>query len=118
MHLMFIVNVCFQGSKNIEGMILNWTQVVPIQLHAEAFKKMNQLRFLEVGPNMVEISQAFELPSRELRYLDWGGYNLASMPSNFHVDNLVVLRLQDNYLRHLWEGNMVLLLFCGIFVLD
>ena len=49
-------NVCFQGSKNIEGMMLNWTQVVPIQLHAEAFKKMNQLSFLEVGPNMVELS--------------------------------------------------------------
>ena len=67
---------------------------------------------------MVELSQDFELPSRDLRYLDWGGYNLASISSNFHVDNLVVLRLQGNYLRHLWEGNMVLLLFSGTFALD
>ena len=90
---MFIVNVCFQGTKNIEGIFLNETIAEPIQLLAEAFKKMNRLRLLKVGYNMVQLSQDFELPCRELTYLDWNKYSLESMPSNIHADKLVELHL-------------------------
>ena len=67
---------------------------------------------------MVQLSQDFELPCRELTYLDWNKYSLESMPSNFHGDKLVELHLQNSHVRHLWEGNMVLLLFSCIFALD
>ena len=108
----------FQGTKNIEGMFLNNTTAEPIQLPAEAFKKMNRLRLLKVGSDMIQLSQDFELPCRKLTYIDWNGYDLEFMPSNFHVDNLVELHFQNSYIRHLWEGNMVFLLFSFIFALD
>ena len=116
---MFTVHVCFQGTKNIEGMFLNMnTTVEPIKLHVEAFKNMNRLRLLKVGPYMVRLSQDFELPSRELTYLEWSGYSLESLPSNFNAYNLVELHLRFSHLRRLWEGNMVLLLFSCIFAID
>ena len=100
---MFIVHVCFQGTKNIEGMFLykTTTYTEPINIFVEAFKKMNRLRLLKVGSNMVQLSQYFEWPCRELTYLDWNGYSLESMPSNFHADNLVELHLQLSHIRHL-----------------
>ena len=42
---------------------------------------------------MVQRSKDFELPCRELTYLDWNKYSLESMPSNFHADKLVELHL-------------------------
>ena len=67
---------------------------------------------------MARLSQDFELPSRELTYLEWSGYNLESMPSNFHAYNLVELHLWFSRVRCLWEGNMVLLLFSCVFAMD
>ena len=116
---MLTVHVCFQGTENIEGMFLNMSITAePIKLHVEAFKNMNRLRLLKIGPYMVRLSQDFELPSLELTYLEWSGYSLESMPSNFHAFNLVELYLRFSRIRRLWEGNMVLLLFSCIFAID
>ena len=115
---MFTVHVCFQGTENIEGMFLNMSNIAePIKLHVEAFKNMNRLRLLKVGPYMIRLSQDFELPSHELTYLEWSGYSLESMPSNFHAYNLVELHLRFSRVRRLREGNMVLLLFSCVFAI-
>ena len=119
MHLiLLILNACFQGTKNIEGIFINCTKAKPIQFTAEAFKKMNRLRLLKVEEDMVQLSQDFELSCHDLVYFHWDDYPLESLPSNFHADNLVELNLQYSKIKHLWEGNMVLLLFSYIFALD
>ena len=121
MHLiLLILNGCSQGTKNIEGIFINWAWAIEkrIQLTAEAFKKMNRLRLLKVGYEMVQLSQDFELSCHDLVYFHWDDYPLESLPSNFHADNLVELNLQYSKIKHLWEGNMVLLLFSYIFALD
>ena len=59
MHLiLLILNACFQGTKNIEGISINrsWDSKKRIQLTAEAFRKMNRLRLLKVKGNMVQLS--------------------------------------------------------------
>ena len=78
---------------------------------------MNRLRLLKVQFNVLLLSEDFDLPSHELTYFDWNGYPLESMPSNFHANNLVELHLSFSNIRHLLEGNMVLLLFSCIFSL-
>ena len=121
MHLiLLILNACFQVTKNIEGIFINWSRDSKkrIQLTAEAFRKMNQLRLLKVKGDMVQLSQDFELPCHRLVYFHWDNYPLESLPSNFHADNLVELNLQYSNIEHLGEGNMVLLLFSYIFALD
>ena len=75
MHLiLIIVNACFQGTKNVEGIFLNQTIGNPIQLTAEAFKRMNRLRLLKIGSNMVQLPQDFELPCHDLTYFCWNDY--------------------------------------------
>ena len=119
MHLtLLIANPCFQGTKKIEGILLNQTTATakPIQLAAEVFRKMNQLRLLIVKNRTVKLSQDFELPCHDLTYFCWHGYTLESMPSNFHADNLVELDLQFSKIKYLWTGNVVLLLFSYIYI--
>lgn len=119
LNILIIVDACFQETKNIEGIFLNQTVANSIQLTADAFKKMNRLRLLKVGSNMVELpSHNFELPCPDLTYFCWKGYPLESMPSNFHANNLVELNLQFSNIRCLWKGDMVLLyIFKVLFLL-
>ena len=121
MHLiLLILNPYFQWTENIEGIFINQSHDTGkrMQLTAEAFRKMNRLRLLIVKGNMVQLSQDFELPCHDLVYFHWDNYPLEYLPSNFHTDNLVELNLWCSRIKHLWEGNMVLLLFSYIFALD
>ena len=70
-----------------------------IEFTTEAFKMMKKLRLLKVHQDAnydcfpgeavtapkVHFSGDFEFPSYELRYLQWDGYPLESLPSNFGV---------------------------------
>ena len=123
MHLiLLILNGCSQGTKNIEGIFLNrdWKKSLqlPIQLTVKSFRKINRLRLLIVKYNMMQLSQDFELLCHGLAYFHWDRYPLECLPSNFHADNLVELNLRFNKIKHLWKGNMVLLLFSYIFSLN
>ena len=122
MHLiLLILNPCFQWTKNIEGIFTSQSRHTGkhIQLTTEVFRNMNQLILLKVEFNqIVQLSQDFELPCHDLVYFHWDYYPLEYLPSNFHTDNLVELNLWCSRIKHLWEGNMVLLLFSYIFVVD
>ena len=93
---------------------------VPIQkmehLHAEAFSKMKNLRFLKIGNE--KFSQGFingtmQLPkslnylSDELRIMEWHGYPFKSMPTSFQPNKLVELRMHWSPIKYLWKGIMV-----------
>ena len=93
---------------------------VPIEveehLSAEAFSKMKKLRFLKIdrvhhpqdiirGP--IQLPQGLNYLSNELRAIDWYGYPLTSMPTNFQPNKLVELRMHGSGIKQLWKGIMV-----------
>ncbi|XP_028795578.1 protein SUPPRESSOR OF npr1-1, CONSTITUTIVE 1-like [Neltuma alba] len=52
----------------------------------------------------VDLSSGLELLSERLRYLQWDGYPLESLPSSFCPERLVVLRMQNSQVKKLWDG--------------
>jgi len=62
-----------------------------LQLEANCFEKMKNLKFLIVGN--VDIYRGVEYLPNELRLLDWQGFPLSSLPSNFHSQKLIALNM-------------------------
>ncbi|KAK3211425.1 hypothetical protein Dsin_016131 [Dipteronia sinensis] len=81
-----------------------------IHLHPRAFVNMPNLRFLEFynsyhcDKNKVHISEVLEPVFTELKYLHWYGYPLKSLHSNFHLENLVILRMLNSNVEELWRS--------------
>ena len=116
--------------------------IAPIQkvetLSAEAFLNMKKLRLLKIGnvqhpkdfikgnvqPSKdlfrgnVQLLQGLSYLSNELRVLEWHGYHLKSMPTNFQPNKLVELRMCFSGIKQLWIGIMVrfsLIQMCNLF---
>ena len=86
------------------------------RLSAEAFTKMKKLKFLKIGyvcpregliGGPIQLPQGLNYLSNELRILDWHGYPLKSMPTNFQPNKLVVLRMLNSDIKQLWKETMV-----------
>ncbi|XP_075648254.1 disease resistance protein RUN1-like isoform X2 [Castanea sativa] len=116
------------GTEVVEGIMLN----LPIQkvehLSAEAFSKMKNLRLLKIGnekPSEDFINGTMQLPkdfnkgkvqlpeglsylSNELRVIEWHGYHLKCIPTNFKLNKLVELRMHCSGIKQLWKGNMLI----------
>ncbi|KAG8479610.1 hypothetical protein CXB51_029445 [Gossypium anomalum] len=93
------------ATEAIEGMIVDnkWESIKMFNLSADTFSKMKNLRLLKV----LCVSNCDDLNylSNELRLLDWTGYPLKFLPSNFQPDNLVALLLPYSHIEQLWKGN-------------
>ena len=85
-------------------------------LHAEAFSKMKNLRFLKIGKKKFPqdfIDGTMQLPkslnylSDKLRIIEWLGYPFKSMPTSFQPNRLIELRMRCSYIKQLWKGIMV-----------
>jgi hypothetical protein len=70
-----------------------------IHLSSKAFKKMKRLKVL-ICRN-ARFSKEPNFLSNTLRLLDWPEYPGESLPSNFHGNNLVVLRMPYSHLKAL-----------------
>ena len=86
------------------------------RLSAEAFIKMNKLKFLKIGfvhpredliGGPIQLPQGLNYLSNELRIIDWHGYPLKSMPTNFQPNKLVKLIMCNSDIKQLWKENMV-----------
>ena len=106
-------------------------------LSAEAFSKMKILRLLKIGneiPPEDSINGTMQLPkdfnkgkvqlpeelsylSNELRVIEWHGYQLKCIPTNFQPSKLVELRMHCSGIKQLWKGNMVRLLLMQICII-
>ena len=116
---------------------------LPIQkvehLSTEAFSKMKNLRLLKIGSGKlpkdfingtmklskdlnrgkVQFPEGLSYLSNELRVIEWLGYHLKCLPTNFQPNKLVELRMHCSGIKQLWKGNMVRLLLmqmCIIFL--
>nr|XP_023911123.1 putative disease resistance protein At4g11170 [Quercus suber] len=88
----YMLVICIQemGSDKIRGIILHSPNPTTVQLHAKAFKKMENLKFLMV--RNVRISEELKYLPNELKLLEWDQYPF-SLPSNYCTQQLVVLEM-------------------------
>lgn len=80
-------------------------------MSSKALKKMPNLRLLafrnKKGINFVYLPSGLECLPENLRYFEWGGYPLKSLPSTSLPKKLVELRLRDSKVEKLWNGVQV-----------
>ncbi|XP_028807422.1 disease resistance protein RPP4-like [Neltuma alba] len=98
------------GSDAIQGISLDLSRIEKLQLSADPFRKMTNLRFLELYSLNHERSCILNLPSglesfpNSLRHLRWDNFPLVSFPLSFCAEKLVELHMPRSYLRKLWDG--------------
>lgn len=97
----------------MEGIILNLPVLEDVHLKTEAFAKMKQLRLLQIDG--VYLSGCFEHLSEELRWLHWHNCPLEFLPANFHLENLVVLDMQQSNIKQVWKEKKVKCFFTRFF---
>ncbi|KAJ6857978.1 TMV resistance protein N [Populus alba x Populus x berolinensis] len=86
------------GTDAVEGLALD----VRESFSTKSFTKMRRLKLLQIkGANLVG---SYSLLPKELIWLCWYGCPLKSLPSDFHLNDLVILDMQDSNVRKLWKG--------------
>ncbi|CAN6544845.1 unnamed protein product [Malus baccata var. baccata] len=90
------------GSATVRSIVLNTSNNRNLHLSPKAFKKMYNLNSLEIFTPS-NLSQGLKSLPNALRYLDWEGYPLKSLPTKFSVQNLVVLRMPNSQLELMWN---------------
>ncbi|XP_031263548.1 disease resistance-like protein DSC1 isoform X2 [Pistacia vera] len=105
----FLVLTNNAGTGAILGMRLDMSEVRQLHLNPKAFKKMHNLRFLEVhccwNDNKVHGFEVLKSDFSELRYFRWDGYSAKSLPPNFNPKNLVALHMPFSKVKQLWNGD-------------
>ena len=101
----------------MEGIIFNCTEVGDLYLKSDSFKRMTNLRYLKIHNIShgsicnVHFPDGLEQLSDNLRYLQWDGYCLESLPSTFSAEMLVELCMTHSKLKKLWDGVQVQICF-------
>ncbi|KAJ0085782.1 hypothetical protein Patl1_07255 [Pistacia atlantica] len=88
-------------NEAVEGIILDFPAYKELKLNAKSFSRMNNLRLLKIKD--VSLSQSLEYISDELRLLNWHGYPLRSLPSNFQHNKLFELNMCSSHIEQLWK---------------
>uniref|UniRef100_A0A6N2LM43 TIR domain-containing protein n=1 Tax=Salix viminalis TaxID=40686 RepID=A0A6N2LM43_SALVM len=74
----------------------------------KSFTKMRRLQLLQItGAHLVG---SYSLLPRELIWLCWLECSLKSLPSDFHLSELVILDMQGSKVQKLWKGTKSLVL--------
>ncbi|KAK4269654.1 hypothetical protein QN277_022783 [Acacia crassicarpa] len=105
----------------IEGIGLDLRKIQNVQVEADIFLRMKNLRFLtfydddydydsDDDDSSDSISQHIDPHSGlenfpdKLRYLRWDHYPLNTLPSGFYLKNLVELYIPNSHVKRLWDG--------------
>ncbi|XP_020987443.1 disease resistance protein TAO1-like [Arachis duranensis] len=103
-----------KGTDAVEGITLDLSLIKDIHLSVDTFNKMNNMRFLRFyiplgqSPGHVYLPRALKSFSNKLRYFEWNGYPLESLPSTFHAKLLVEIRMPHSRVEQLWRGKQEL----------
>ncbi|KAJ6857975.1 TMV resistance protein N [Populus alba x Populus x berolinensis] len=90
------------GTDAVEGLALD----VQESFSTKSFTKMRRLKLLQIkGANLVG---SYSLLPKELIWLWWFGCPLKSLPSDFHLNDLVILDMRYSHVRKLWKGTKIL----------
>ncbi|KAI9119745.1 hypothetical protein K1719_009134 [Acacia pycnantha] len=99
-----------QGSDAIQGISLDLSRIGDLQLSANTFKKMTNLRFLKFYSSWGTRSCTVNLPSgldsfsKSLRYLQWDNFPSESLPLSSCAETIVQLHMPNSHLKKLWDG--------------
>lgn len=83
-----------------------------LHIHNSAFKRMRNLRFLNINTKQgmsrkedkLQLLEGFDYLPPKLRLLSWDRFPMRRMPSKFCPKYLVKLKMQGSKLEKLWEG--------------
>lgn len=92
----------YQGTNKVQGIMIKFPEPDEICLNAESFSNMKNLQ-LFINSN-ARISGDINYLPNKLKILDWPGYPLQTLPSNFNPKKLVELNLPHSHLSRLWLG--------------
>ncbi|XP_029126007.1 disease resistance protein RML1B-like isoform X2 [Cajanus cajan] len=96
-----IVRALDKNTENeIEVMMLDMPKYLKVQWNQTVYRKMKNLQMMLVKSSVASLRMPKDLPN-SLRVLEWWGYPGASLPSNFHLKNLVILNLSYSCFR--WD---------------
>ncbi|KAK8464138.1 hypothetical protein PHAVU_011G136130 [Phaseolus vulgaris] len=95
-------------AKNVEAIVIEQHQEEFLQrrIKVDALSKMNRLELLIL--HNVNCFGTLNYISSELRYLFWDYFPFMSLPSTFHLDQLVELILHHSNIKRLWVGKKCL----------
>ncbi|KDP37884.1 hypothetical protein JCGZ_05766 [Jatropha curcas] len=93
------------GTDKIECISFETLNPGAIEISFKSFMKMPNLRFLRIFNSKWILHDGLDLLPEELRYLDWDGYPLKSLPLKFCPNNLVQLWLRNSQLKQLWDAD-------------
>lgn len=104
--------MCFQGTKDVEAISLDASNVHP-NVSLSSFRSMYNLRYLKIfyskpesENNRKKALEPLSLPYG-LRFLHWEHYPLQSLPQDFDPSNLVEIDMPHSQLQTLWGGTKV-----------
>uniref|UniRef100_A0A9I9DXM6 TMV resistance protein N-like n=3 Tax=Cucumis melo TaxID=3656 RepID=A0A9I9DXM6_CUCME len=92
-----------EGTEAIEGIMMDLDEEGESHLNAKSFSAMTNLRVLKV--NNVHLCEEIEYLSDQLRFINWHGYPLTTLPSNFNPTNLLELELPNSSIQNLWTAS-------------
>nr|KYP60431.1 TMV resistance protein N [Cajanus cajan] len=100
-----------KGTDFVEGIILDLEKLAgDLYLSSDSLARMTNMRFLKIYRQKwgrkfsLYLPNGLESLSYKLRYLEWEGFCLKSLPSNFCAEQLVELHMWDSKLKKLWDG--------------
>uniref|UniRef100_A0A6N2KCR8 TIR domain-containing protein n=1 Tax=Salix viminalis TaxID=40686 RepID=A0A6N2KCR8_SALVM len=89
-----------KGTDAVEGLALD----VQGSFSTKSFTKMRRLQLLQITG--AHLAGSYSLLPRELIWLCWPECLLKSLPSDFHLSDLVILDMQKSKVRKLWKGTL------------
>ncbi|KAL2342408.1 hypothetical protein Fmac_003693 [Flemingia macrophylla] len=114
-----------KGTDAIECLLLDITKIKEVELHAETFNKMDNLRMLHFSKpserywdySNLSVGSSLESLPDSLKILHWDNFPQRSLPQNYCPENLVRLEMRRSKLEQLWEGDQVFQVYMLLYVL-
>ncbi|CAK8560351.1 unnamed protein product [Lathyrus sativus] len=98
-----------KGIDAVEGIILDLSQKLDLEVQADTFNLMTELRVLKFHVpkgkkklGTVHLPENFKLCFEKLAYLEWNGYPLKSLPEPVRAEQLIHICLPHSNIEHLW----------------
>ncbi|KAE8716508.1 TMV resistance protein N-like isoform X2 [Hibiscus syriacus] len=98
----------YKGTRRIQGIVMNMKKAdngrKQVTVGTEPFESMVSLRLLQV--NNVNLEGKFKFLPRELKWLQWQGCALDTLPSDFCPQKLAVIDLSGSKIKQLWSSSV------------
>ncbi|KAM7493885.1 hypothetical protein LguiB_028494 [Lonicera macranthoides] len=91
-----------KATEAIEGLVPALPMLNEKPISCKKFERMHNLRLLQI--NYVHLTGSFGCLPEELKWLSWQHCPLKELPSDFLLENLVVLDLRYSSLTYVWQG--------------